>query len=141
MKEFKVRLQLSCRDDVRAGPAEVPRPSVEPLRPQRNAPPEPLPRVSEPWLLVDSSGNTENVPPRATSFLVNPFADTCLPRIPRVLLACICSALVRHLRLASVWISKALHQTSMLAMFSGLGSALGDEHLSCHRHLHGYLAR
>ncbi|BDA49200.1 probable serine/threonine-protein kinase SIS8 [Coccomyxa sp. Obi] len=67
----------SSWDDVRAGSANMPRPSVEPLRPQRNAPPEPLPRVSEPWLLVDSSGDTETVPPRATSFL----AGTQLPTV------------------------------------------------------------
>ncbi|CAL8464074.1 g3609 [Coccomyxa elongata] len=74
---YSIPAASSSWDDVVAGPARVPRPSVEPLRPQRNAPPEPLPRVSEPWLLVDSSGDSETVPPRATSFL----AGTQLPTV------------------------------------------------------------
>ncbi|KAK9918746.1 hypothetical protein WJX75_006516 [Coccomyxa subellipsoidea] len=60
------------------GWGHVPRPSVEPLRPQRNAPPVPLPADIDPWpwLLVDRS-SAEGAPPRATSLL----AGTQLPAV------------------------------------------------------------
>ena len=85
-----LKIQLACRDSFVAGSGEVPRPSVEPLRPQRNAPPQPLPRGSEPWLLVNSTSDEETVPPRAASFLVISFADR--PAECLVLLACTCSS-------------------------------------------------